>query len=282
MELFLWFLAALLHVLFPPLSHSIQACTHRDRTLSLGLAAFCNGVPAEHYREVRSSHNYSVSERRRKHTDWNSSSIERSIWQVVHGYQKHPKLVSGVCISSQRNLGHTTSHLIWNKNHVSSSIPLCLIQANTVMTTVFWDQKGVLLVGFMTTVTTVNADRYCETLTKLRRAIQNRRRGMLSKGVSILHDNARPNAALQTVTLLQRFGWNIITHPPYMRTWPPVTSTSFRSWKNICPECASTTTTRWKMQFNASSTAWRWTGMTWAYQNYQYAYRNASVEMAIM
>ena len=38
---------------------------------------------------------------------------------------------------------------------------------------------------------------------------------MLSKGVSILHDNARPHAACQTVTLLQRFGWDIITHPPY-------------------------------------------------------------------
>ena len=38
---------------------------------------------------------------------------------------------------------------------------------------------------------------------------------MLSKGVSILHNNARPHTARQTVTLLQWFGWDIITHPPY-------------------------------------------------------------------
>lgn len=38
---------------------------------------------------------------------------------------------------------------------------------------------------------------------------------MLSKGVSILHDNARSHVARQTVALLQNFGWNIITHPPY-------------------------------------------------------------------
>uniref|UniRef100_A0A8C5QT67 Histone-lysine N-methyltransferase SETMAR n=1 Tax=Leptobrachium leishanense TaxID=445787 RepID=A0A8C5QT67_9ANUR len=38
-----------------------------------------------------------------------------------------------------------------------------------------------------------------------RRAIQKRRRGMLSKGVSILHDNARPHNARQTVALLQNF-----------------------------------------------------------------------------
>ena len=87
--------------------------------------------------------------------------------------------------------------------------------AGKVMATVFWDRNGVLLVDFMETGTTINAERYCETLRKLRRAIQNRRRGMLSKGVSILHDNARPHAARQTVAQLQQFGWNIITHPPY-------------------------------------------------------------------
>ena len=74
------------------------------------------------------------------------------------------------------------------------------------------DQKGVLLVDFMATGTTINADRYCETLTKLTQAIQNQRKGMLSKSISILHDNARPHAAHQTVTLLQRFGWDIIAH----------------------------------------------------------------------
>ena len=86
--------------------------------------------------------------------------------------------------------------------------------AGKVMATVCWDRKGVLLVDFMATGTTINADRYCETLTKLRWAIQNRRRGMLSKGISILYDKARPHASHQTVTLLQRFGWDI-THPPY-------------------------------------------------------------------
>ena len=52
MELFLRLLATVMRVLLPPLSHSIQAYAHRDWMLSLGLAAFCNGVPTEHYREV--------------------------------------------------------------------------------------------------------------------------------------------------------------------------------------------------------------------------------------
>ena len=85
--------------------------------------------------------------------------------------------------------------------------------AGKIMPTVLCDRKGVLLVNFMATGTTVNADRYCGT--KLRWAIQNRRRGMLSKGISILHNNARPHAACQTVTLVQWFGWKIIIHPSY-------------------------------------------------------------------
>jgi len=38
--------------------------------------------------------------------------------------------------------------------------------AGKVMATVFWDRKGVLLVDFMARGTTINADRYCETLKK--------------------------------------------------------------------------------------------------------------------
>ena len=53
------------------------------------------------------------------------------------------------------------------------------------MATVFWDRKGILLIDFMPTGTPINSDRYCDTLRKLRRAIQNRRRGKLSKGVTL-------------------------------------------------------------------------------------------------
>ena len=84
-ELFVQLLATLLRVLLSPLSHSIQTCAQGDRTLSLGLAAFCNGPHTEHYREVRSSRSYSVFERKRQHTNWNSSSIDWSVWRVVHG-----------------------------------------------------------------------------------------------------------------------------------------------------------------------------------------------------
>ncbi|KAJ4429305.1 hypothetical protein ANN_26309 [Periplaneta americana] len=52
------------------------------------------------------------------------------------------------------------------------------------------------------------------TLRKLRRAIQNKRRGMLTAGVVLLHDNARPHTARRTTAVLTEFGWELFDHPP--------------------------------------------------------------------
>ncbi|GBN86180.1 hypothetical protein AVEN_105919-1 [Araneus ventricosus] len=51
---------------------------------------------------------------------------------------------------------------------------------------------------FMTRGTTINSEVYCRTLKKLKRAIQNKRRSLLSSGVVLLHDNARPHTAVRT------------------------------------------------------------------------------------
>ncbi|GBM02173.1 Mariner Mos1 transposase [Araneus ventricosus] len=68
---------------------------------------------------------------------------------------------------------------------------------------VFWDRHRHIAV------------RYCETLRKLRRAIQNKRRGMLSQGIVLLHDNARSHSAGVNQNLMQQFDWEQFDHPPY-------------------------------------------------------------------
>ena len=40
------------------------------------------------------------------------------------------------------------------------------------MATIFWDRKVILLIDFLERGLTINADAYCETVRKLRRAIQ--------------------------------------------------------------------------------------------------------------
>lgn len=78
-----------------------------------------------------------------------------------------------------------------------------------------------LLVDFLPRGDTINAAAYCETLRKLRRAIQNKMRGMLSAGVVLLHDNARPHAANRTQDLITSFGWEQFDHPPYSHDLAP-------------------------------------------------------------
>ncbi|GFY33202.1 uncharacterized protein TNCV_1240531 [Trichonephila clavipes] len=74
--------------------------------------------------------------------------------------------------------------------------------------------KGILLIDFLPRVETVNVDRYCETLQKLRRAIQNKRRGMLNAGVVLLRDNARPHMARRAAAVLTKFCWELLKQPP--------------------------------------------------------------------
>jgi hypothetical protein len=56
---------------------------------------------------------------------------------------------------------------------------------------------------------------YCETLKNLRMAIQDKKRGMLTSGVVLLHDNACPHIAFHTRALLEHFNWELFDYPPY-------------------------------------------------------------------
>jgi hypothetical protein len=72
-----------------------------------------------------------------------------------------------------------------------------------------------LLTEFMAQENTITPDVYCEAPHKLRRSIQNKQCGMLTKGVILLHDNAHPHAADRTNALIKRFNWEIFYHLSY-------------------------------------------------------------------
>jgi hypothetical protein len=68
-----------------------------------------------------------------------------------------------------------------------------------IMPTEFWDRKGNLLTEFMAPGTTVTSEVYCEALNKVRRSIQNKWHRMLTKGIVLLHDNARRHTGLPQI-----------------------------------------------------------------------------------
>ncbi|KFM71358.1 hypothetical protein X975_11169, partial [Stegodyphus mimosarum] len=74
-----------------------------------------------------------------------------------------------------------------------------------VMLTSVFHVDGPLLLEWLPTGTTVTAATYCATLQILRQTIKNLRLGILSCGVILLYDNARPHVAVQCQTVLWQF-----------------------------------------------------------------------------
>jgi hypothetical protein len=72
------------------------------------------------------------------------------------------------------------------------------LPARKLMAVVFWDTKGMLMVEFMQQGMTVTSEVYCETYKKLCRAIHNKRCGLLTSGIVLIHENAHPHTAAHT------------------------------------------------------------------------------------
>ncbi|GFV13250.1 histone-lysine N-methyltransferase SETMAR [Trichonephila clavipes] len=107
------------------------------------------------------------------------------------------------------------------------------ISAETIMASVFCDTQSSPLLECMPLGTTIKAAAYFNSLKRLRRTIQNKRRGMLTNGVRLLHDNARPHTALViTKALLKQFKWEVLDHPPYSLDLAPSDFHLFRYLKS--------------------------------------------------
>ncbi|GFY24875.1 histone-lysine N-methyltransferase SETMAR [Trichonephila clavipes] len=86
--------------------------------------------------------------------------------------------------------------------------------AGKVLIIVFFGVQGPLLGEFLEHIKSINSDVYCEALRHLRRSIKNKEPGLLTKGVVLLHDNARPHVFRVTQMELDKFKWETLDHPP--------------------------------------------------------------------
>lgn len=88
--------------------------------------------------------------------------------------------------------------------------------AGKVMLTLFWDVNGVILEHYIDRGMTVNSTSYSNLLkNQLRPAIRSKRRGLLTSGVLLQHDNARPHTARLSVQTIQDIKFECLIHPPY-------------------------------------------------------------------
>jgi histone-lysine N-methyltransferase SETMAR len=75
--------------------------------------------------------------------------------------------------------------------------------------------EGEIFVHFTPEGETVNSQNYCDVLrTKLKAAVRSRDRGKVQKDAFLLHDNARPHMANQTVKRVNKMGCEQMEHPP--------------------------------------------------------------------
>jgi hypothetical protein len=117
-------------------------------------------------------------------------------------------------------------------NKLKSLNKHCL-PARKLMAAVSWERKGVLMVEFMQQGTTVMSAVYCETLKELCRAIQNKRCGMLTYSVVLLHNSVRLHTAACTRSLLEHFIWELFDHSPYSPDLAPSDYHLFTYLKNL-------------------------------------------------
>jgi histone-lysine N-methyltransferase SETMAR len=87
--------------------------------------------------------------------------------------------------------------------------------AGKIMMTVFWDEKGVLLLDFLPHKQTVTGLYYSQLITRLRSSVKEKRRGKLAHGVLVLHDNAPVHKCGVVQRALRDSGFEEVNHPPY-------------------------------------------------------------------
>jgi hypothetical protein len=85
------------------------------------------------------------------------------------------------------------------------------------MLTIFWDSQGPILEAYLERGTTVTNATYCDMLQRGLKPVifSKKREESLSKGVLLLHENARPHTAAHTLESLRKLKWKVTEHLPH-------------------------------------------------------------------
>ena len=99
-----------------------------------------------------------------------------------------------------------------------------------VMMTIFWDRDGVLLTDYLTQGNTINGLYYASLIERLRSAILEKRRGKVSRGVLLLHDNAPVHKSNVVQAAIRQAGFAELNHPAYS---PDIAPTDYHMFSHL-------------------------------------------------
>jgi len=94
-----------------------------------------------------------------------------------------------------------------------------------ILASIFRDQDGILLIGYLPNDRSINAEYYSPLLVQLEDILKEKRLGKVTKVVLFFHDNAPACRALATQKELAYLGFHCLDHPPYSPEWPRRTTT---------------------------------------------------------
>jgi histone-lysine N-methyltransferase SETMAR len=87
--------------------------------------------------------------------------------------------------------------------------------AGKMMMSIFWDKDGILLTDYLPRGHTVNGAYYAGLIQKLRVAVKEKRRGKLTRGILLLHDNAPPHKSNVAQAAIHDAKFTELNHPAY-------------------------------------------------------------------
>ena len=121
--------------------------------------------------------------------------------------------------------------MVWSKTGSAPPVKARRVQsAGKIMLSLFWDCKGPLLIDFLPHKQTVNGDYYATLMGQLHDQVVEKRRGNLTRGVMLLHDNAPVHTAKVAQAAIRRARFTQLEHPPYS---PDLAPSDFHLFPNL-------------------------------------------------
>ena len=104
------------------------------------------------------------------------------------------------------------------------------------MMIIFWDKDGILLTEYLPRGATINGPYYASTIERLRSVILEERRGKVSHGVLLLHDNAPIDKCNIVQAAIRQVGFIKLNYPVYsldiaLTNYHPLSNLKISLWQ---------------------------------------------------
>jgi histone-lysine N-methyltransferase SETMAR len=107
--------------------------------------------------------------------------------------------------------------------------------AGKFLTSIFWDQDGILLIDWLPRGQTIKVEYYLFLPVQLKDILKEKRSGKVTKGFLFLHNNALAHQALATQKELAYLGFHCLDPPPYS---PDLTLLDYHLFHGLCCHCS--------------------------------------------